>query len=113
MANHALRTNYSSISEAFPQLSGLTPNPSSSLPISLGGQNFTHCCLLAVNSSLTINNGLLEILNTSVIESNISTFHSSQFGCGAKYIGDPSGAPVVSISYDWCTSNCGGWEISQ
>lgn len=113
---------YSSLDEAIPQLANLTSHAPSALATGAGGQNFTHCCLLAVNQSLGVDgpNGSLSFntpsyflpsLTIADLESAIS---GSSFPCGAGWNGpsDP-GAPTVRVPYDWCLSQCGGWEISH
>ena len=102
--------------EAFPQLANFPSRPRTSLPLKLGGQDLDHCCSLAFNNSLSDENGTL-ILRDSTrsisFDSSLEEFRSRQYPCGAKYIGDTSGAPVVKISYRYCKSNCDGWQISK
>jgi len=111
--------NYSTLSDAIPQLANLTQNPPTKYAVNLGGANTTHCCLLAVNESFTIENGDLALNSPTYLDPSftLAGFESSsangQFPCGAKYNGNRTGAPVIQVSYDWCNSNCGGWEISQ
>jgi len=103
------------IEEAFPQLVNLTRDPVSGLPLSLGSQDLDHCCLLAVNQSLDVadDGTLLGLRNPSFIVDNLTTFMNRQFSCGASYIGDKLGAPVIKISYRWCRNDCPGWQISK
>ncbi len=83
----------------------------------LGGQNFTYCCLKAVNASLRVDNGKLTLLNDWIQPANASVLTNAdsrgQFPCGATYNGDPQGAPVVQVDYDWLSSECPGWERSS
>lgn len=112
---------YSTLSEVIPQLTNLTYRAPSPLAITAGGQNFTHCCLVAVNQSLNVKgpNGTLSFnspsyflpsLTISDLESAVS---GSSFPCGASWNDDYAGAPVVRVPYNWCLSECGGWEISH
>ncbi len=84
----------------------------------IGGQNFTRCCLQAV-SDWSKNEGCQDIIITSsknpaVIFTSKADLENSQeqFPCGATYTGDNNGAPQVLITYNWCASNCGGWQQS-
>ena len=99
------------IEQAFPQLYGLTSRPQTGLPLSLGGQNFDHCCALAVNDSLKIVNGMLTLQNTThsiIIDSDLSGLENGQFPCGASFQGGSRGAPGVKISYRYCRERCLG-----
>ncbi|KAI1103924.1 hypothetical protein F4804DRAFT_213221 [Jackrogersella minutella] len=109
-----------SIGDFIPQLSGLSYNPPSWRPMRVGGQNFTHCCLLALNDSLTIrSDGNLSYAPTSFVAPGVSireleaTIQNEEFPCGATFSGDLSGAPVVQVPYRWCETRCPGWEISH
>ncbi|KAI1078246.1 hypothetical protein F5B20DRAFT_548556 [Whalleya microplaca] len=109
----------STVGDAIPQLADLTPNPPSSLSVNLGGQNFTHCCLKALNTSLTIRNGNLSYATPSFVAPDVSipalstAIHNAAFPCGASYIGDAAGAPAVAVPYAWCSAQCPGWEMSH
>ena len=108
------------VGDLIPQLANLpfyAPNPRSQ---QLGGQNFTHCCLRAVNDSLTVSsNNSLAFTNSSFFLPGTSAASlqaatdNGQFPCGAEWNGDAAGAPVVQVPYAWCTSQCPGWEISR
>ncbi|KAK8139014.1 hypothetical protein PG984_002394 [Apiospora sp. TS-2023a] len=108
------------VGDLIPQLANLpfyAPNPRA---LQLGGQNFTHCCLRAVNESLTISsNNSLAFTNSSFFlpgttpASLKAAADNDQFPCGAEWNGDSEGAPVVQVPYTWCTSQCPGWEISH
>lgn len=111
---------YSSVGEAIPQLANLTYRAPNWSPILAGGQNFTHCCLVAVNQSLNVNgpNGSLAFNNPSYFANalTISELEASIAAvgvpCGAHWNGDYTGSPVVRVSYGWCLSECGGWQKS-
>ncbi|KAK9778449.1 hypothetical protein SCAR479_04851 [Seiridium cardinale] len=99
-----------------PQLQNLTfaPPTSQNRPIRLGGQDFAHCCLLALNESFEIQNGNLSFRQPSYLSTlTPEDFGSSQFPCGAAYLGNSSGAPEVRVPYDWCANRCDGWQISH
>jgi len=105
-------TSYANLTEVFPLLQGLqTPHPTRMAP---GSQNFTQCCLLAVDKSYSIQNGL-PVLNQPNYVGNLPwyTLQNDQFPCGATWNGNYSGAPVVTVPYFWCKSNCGGWQRSH
>ncbi|KAI0833976.1 hypothetical protein F5Y06DRAFT_301160 [Hypoxylon sp. FL0890] len=108
-----------SVGDLIPQLEGLSYHPPSSRPLGLGGQNFTHCCLMALNDSLTIrSDGNLSYAATSFVAPGISigeleTAIQHEFPCGATFNNDLSGAPVVQVPYRWCERRCPGWEISH
>lgn len=113
---------YASVGEAIPQLANLTHRAPNSLPLLGGGQNFTHCCLVAMNQSLNVNgpNGSLAFNNPAYFASVSLTIGALEaylaaaggVPCGAHFDGDYGGAPVVRVSYDWCRSECGGWQKS-
>jgi hypothetical protein len=71
-----------------------------------GGQNFTYCCVKAINSFLQ--NG-----NSSEIAISSSFSPKSQYPCGATWQGNPVGAPSVKVSYTWCSQQCPGWQLSR
>lgn len=107
--------HYTSLSDAFPQLDNLQAYSDSPFLLN-GGQNFTHCCLLAVNASLLYEHGfILEnrpyYINTD-INMLINATENEQFPCTATYDGNAAGAPVVAVPYPWLASKCPGWEIS-
>lgn len=100
----------SSLGEAIPQLANLSNQAPSLLSLTAGGQNFTHCCLVAMNQSLNVNGPnqslafsnpsyFLPSLTLSELESAVS---GSSFPCGATYNGDPNGAPLVRVPYIVC-----------
>jgi hypothetical protein len=70
----------------------------------VGGQNFTYCCLKAVDAYLR---------NDPSAAVSVSQPLSAQFPCGATYNGDRKGVSSVTVSYNWCNQECGGWELSQ
>ncbi|OIW35394.1 hypothetical protein CONLIGDRAFT_56785 [Coniochaeta ligniaria NRRL 30616] len=85
----------------------------------IGGQNFTYCCLKAVNQSLDVDSrGNLVLLNDWIVLPDGNATHlldadsRGQFPCGATYNGDPNGAPVVQVNYTWLADECPGWERS-
>ncbi|KAF4635464.1 hypothetical protein G7Y89_g2641 [Cudoniella acicularis] len=112
--------NYTSLSEAFWQLSDLTFLPASALhrKPELGGQNFTHCCLLAVNASLYLDNGYIKKVSEpgfikATVDELISASNGGQFPCTATWNGDYRGAPVVEVPASWLESTCPGWQLSD
>ncbi|KAI1634967.1 hypothetical protein F4809DRAFT_474171 [Biscogniauxia mediterranea] len=110
---------YAHVSDAIPQLAGLSFQPPGSRPIHFGGQNFTHCCLLALNDSLTIRDGNLSYASPSFVAPGVSvaalesSVADGEFPCGTAFSGDLRGAPVVQVPYAWCEARCPGWELSS
>jgi hypothetical protein len=107
-------TTYANVSEAIPQLQDLYNFPLRHHPW-LGGQNFTVCCLKAVNASyqdVKGHVGLVSDVNSQFINLSPDDLNATQFPCGATYNGSDFGAPLVTIPYSWCKANCGGWEQS-
>lgn len=107
--------NNSTIAEAFPQLANFQRYPASRHSVSVGAQDFDHCCLVAVNDCLSVVNGTIIGFtdNQSFIVENFEIFRNRQFPCGADYIGDKLGAPTVTIPYSYCRANCPGWQRSR
>ncbi|EPE28037.1 hypothetical protein GLAREA_04828 [Glarea lozoyensis ATCC 20868] len=111
---------FASVSDAVWQLTNLTLIPDTALhrSTSLGGQNFTHCCLLAVNASLTLSpDGRLIKSQTDYIDATIEEFleanNADQFPCTAEWNGDPRGAPRVIVTSGWQEQTCPGWSLSD
>ena len=111
--------NFTSLVDAFPQLADLTlkPNENSNRKPTEGGQNFTHCCLLAVNQSLEVVNGYIVEKPGSFINATaddlLAATAAGEFPCGAVWNGDPKGAPVVRVPDSWLESTCPGWQLSD
>ncbi len=85
----------------FPEVGDIVP-PSKN-PY-LGGQNFTYCCLKAVNAFLEDNH------STAVL---VAQPFSEQFPCGASFNGDRAGLSPIAVTYSWCRQECPGWAASQ
>ncbi|KAL7629655.1 hypothetical protein AAE478_001178 [Parahypoxylon ruwenzoriense] len=108
------------LGDIIPQLAGLSSSPPGHRPIGLGGQNFTHCCLLALNESLAVRaDGNLSYAGTSFVAPGFTigdledAIGDDAFPCGSTFNGDTVGAPVVRVPYDWCSARCPGWEMSS
>lgn len=103
--------NYSSVADAFPQLADFGTNFGSP---QLGEQNFTRCCLLAVNESLVIWNGTIgksstDYIASSSIEKLFRARDDGYFPCDSE----PNEAYekfVVEVPYNWLSTNCPGWS---
>ena len=102
--------NNTTITEEFPQYYSSTDLRLGQKP-SLGRQNFTHCCLLAVDQWFVA--GGKNTTNIRITSDDLATFGTRQFPCGATYSGSNAGAPKVNIAYTWCKANCGGWQLSK
>jgi hypothetical protein len=89
------------LKQRFPDLGTVVPPWRSPY---LGGQNFTYCCLKAVDTFLRDN---------SSAAVSVEQPFSAQFPCGATYDGDSAGVSSVTVSYIWCHQECGGWQGSQ
>ncbi|KAI0470357.1 hypothetical protein F4859DRAFT_505379 [Xylaria cf. heliscus] len=111
--------NALSVGNYFPQLAGLVLDPPSPRPASLGGQSWAHCCLIALNESLVVSDGNLSYASPSFVDPSVSIDDlldaalNDEFPCGAAFTGNKSGAPVVSVTYNWCVDKCPGWEVSH
>lgn len=113
---------HSIIGELIPQLANLTASVTNSLSVTAGGQNFTHCCLVAINQSLSLTgpDGTLSVNTPAYFQPPVTSEElkyafagDRTFPCGASRGGNPDGTPVVRVPYDWCQSRCGGWEMSH
>ncbi|KAG0650613.1 hypothetical protein D0Z07_2684 [Hyphodiscus hymeniophilus] len=111
--------NFTSLVDAFPQLANLTlkPNQNSNRKPTEGGQNFTHCCLLAVNQSLEIVDGYVVEKSLSFINATVDVLLAAtagdQFPCGAVWNGNSAGAPIVEVPDSWLEKTCPGWQLSD
>jgi hypothetical protein len=119
LAQNLGQGNYTSLVDAFPQLAKLTLQPASAAhrKPTEGGQNFTHCCLLAVNQSLELVNGSVVSKVPSFIKATVDELLAAtargQFPCGAVWDGDRDGAPLVQVPSSWLESTCPGWQLSD
>ncbi|KAI3323356.1 hypothetical protein HD806DRAFT_522560 [Xylariaceae sp. AK1471] len=108
-----------SVASYLPQLAGLSLDPPGLRSVTRGGQNFTHCCLIALNQSLVVRDGNLSYASPSFVDSGVSieelelAAQNDEFPCGASFTNDMGGVPVVSVTYNWCVDKCPGWEISH
>ena len=92
---------------------------------SLGHQNFTWCCISAVQEAvevqadqLVLRPGYEDWIILDNGDGNITDLvnytDSSLFPCTAVYSpGDHNGAPIVQVPYIWLADNCSGWQISD
>ncbi|KAI1766902.1 hypothetical protein GGR53DRAFT_527888 [Hypoxylon sp. FL1150] len=99
-----------------PQFANLKYDPATFNPY-LGGQNWTMCCVLAVNDSFLIENETMYIrpgqtFFTGTIESLEA---HPRFPCGATYNGSFLNAPRQQfwIDYSWCQNRCPGWPVTK
>ena len=96
-------TDFSFLLEHYPHLEiGRAPRH----PL-LGGQNFTYCCLKALNQYFQQGN------SSEVQVASWVLWEGSQFPCGAQYAGNDTGVPEVRASYDFAARECPGWELSH
>lgn len=107
---HWENETFSTVEEAVPWLQGLQ-KPSEAL----GGWSYFSCCRLAVNDSLSLKNGTLEIIPGRFLKvHDVSEFAQSQPPCNAKYNGSRKAAPDVMVPYRYCKDICrGGWMRSE
>lgn len=92
---------------------------------SLGHQNFTWCCIRAVQEAvevqadqLVLRPGYEDWIILDNGDGNITDLvnytDSSLFPCTAVYSpGDYNGAPIVQVPYTWLADFCPGWQISD
>ena len=113
---------YTSIGELIPQLADLGAGAGGSLTYTAGGQNFTQCCLVAINQSLVLAgpDGTLSLNTPAYFQPPVTIPQLEQallsdqtFPCGTSRGGNLDESPVVRVPYDWCLSQCGGWERSH
>jgi hypothetical protein len=111
------------VNQTFPQLNAAYDLTA----VYLGGQNFTVCCLKAIYDALDVSGGQLQeglnesgVVKISYNNTNITSVtellnytSDGQFPCGAKWNGNPLGAPKVDVQYDWFMANCPGWQVSS
>jgi hypothetical protein len=115
LSRFAAAGNYTSLTDAFPQLVNLTQTSNSTR---LGGRNTTHGCLLAVNESFVIQNENLALSQHTFLDPSFSindfveASERGQFPCGATFNGNLTGSPILKVPYPWCTENVGGWGLS-
>lgn len=99
------------------RLRNLTLDPGTGRNPRKGGQNYTHCCLLAVNASLDIKDGFIIETPSSFIQTTVEDLlaatEANQFPCAAKWDGNRAGAPVVQVPYSWLETTCPGWQLSR
>ena len=108
----------STIEEAFPQLAVAFPDfpnvpPTLTKAYSYGRQDMRKCCALAVYDSLVQKNDTVGLANQSFIGHDLDGFRDQQWPCVANYIGNRPGTPPVTVTYDWCSSHCPGWQRSS
>jgi hypothetical protein len=91
-------------------------------PRGASNQNFTKCCLRALKNWRENPSNPDIIVESSKSPFNIFTNvedlrkTEEQFPCGAEYddkTENKEGATRLKISYNWCKSNCGGWQRSR
>ncbi|KAI9851004.1 MAG: hypothetical protein M1838_004696, partial [Thelocarpon superellum] len=107
-------THFTTLVDAFPDL--YTLQKPLTRPTYLGGQDFDRCCRVAVSEMFYIgDDGLLQKRPSTAditIDAGPDAFLNS-FPCNASYSQNPNGSPTVAVSFNWCSSNCGGWELSS
>ncbi len=104
---------YESLSNIFDgQLANLSFAPQWGNPLR-GGQDYYHCCLLAVNQSLAVVDGNLTFQpGQTALRGSIEDFQANPFPCGGTYDGSNGHPAQVWVSYNWCNENCPGWAMS-
>ena len=85
---------------------------------SVGGQSFSRCCLQALQDWKDGDRHDVTVYDrkdpNSFFDSPEKLAASKQqFPCGAEYEDDNNGAATVFITYDYCSSKCGGWQRSH
>lgn len=107
------------VEELFPPVANnekYTPIP---WKTSIGGQNFTWCCIKAVRDSLTVNGTELAVIQDPPVqgldvEELMIAFNESQFPCTATYESNvPGGTFEINVTYKWLADTCPGWQLSS
>ncbi|KAG4415576.1 hypothetical protein IFR04_011296 [Cadophora malorum] len=84
-----------------PRLTNLTLDSGTGRNPRMGGQNFTHCCLLAVNASVDIKYGYISEGTSSFMKASVEDLpaatEANQFPCTATWDGSSAGAPLVEV----------------
>jgi hypothetical protein len=102
---------FANLTEAIPQLNDLS-GPDPKHVASLGNQNFTRCCLKAINASYKIEGGQVVQNFPNFTSVPYNELMNGQFPCGASFNGSYLGAPAVTVPYTWCRDHCPGWSHS-
>ncbi|KAH7027309.1 uncharacterized protein B0I36DRAFT_385345 [Microdochium trichocladiopsis] len=115
--------NSITVGDLVPQLANFSlydPDPAA---IYRGAQNFSQCCVRALDQSLYVDaSGNLSYSSSSYVDPKVTIAEltaaiaggsTDLFPCGASYGGDPQGSPEIRVPYRWCASECAGWEMSH
>ncbi|CAK7241161.1 MAG: hypothetical protein STHCBS139747_002620 [Sporothrix thermara] len=124
MAGACLNFTGKSLTDIFWQLDYVN-TPTSYNPLR-GGQNYTTCCLKAINDAVEVApDGHLQFVEQyqdwitfeegqdQPLDLLYNYSLRNQFPCTAVYNGDARGAPVVKVNYTWLAKTCPGWQISS
>lgn len=103
------------LGDIYPLLANLGPNPPGGLRPSLGGRNVAWCCNLAVNQSLEVQNGSLAFVpGQTFIHGDLATLQRFGYPCTRSYTpGKPLDKAQVWVDWNWCSSNCPGWQLTK
>jgi hypothetical protein len=106
---------YKTLGDVYPALANLSSKPPTNLSPHLGGRSGSWCCKLAMNQSIQIENGKLAFVpGQTFIRGDIQALEKFGNPCTRSYTpGNTLDQPQVMVNYDWCSSNCPGWGLTQ
>ncbi|RGP77283.1 hypothetical protein FLONG3_4581 [Fusarium longipes] len=95
-------------------LKNLPPHPKEFNP-AFGGQNWTTCCALAINETVSIDNGTLYIRpNQTFFRGDLSDLERfPRYPCTATFNGSSEHPDQLFWTpYTWCAERCPGWAVT-
>lgn len=115
----SLAQNRTKVSEFIPQVASNSLYAPQRWRTTIGGQNFTWCCVQAIAESLAVEDGeLVTVENPPIAHLDVSNLlraiDEGQFPCTARYdSAEPEGAPEINVAYVWLADTCPGWALSS
>ncbi|ROW01383.1 hypothetical protein VPNG_07612 [Cytospora leucostoma] len=116
----SLAQNRTTVADWIPQVAGNSLYAPEKWRTTIGGQNFTWCCVQAIADSLEVSEDgkLVTVENAPIADLNVSNLlraiQEGQFPCTARYdSAEPEGAPEIYVAYVWLADTCPGWALSS
>ncbi|EFR04025.1 hypothetical protein MGYG_07030 [Nannizzia gypsea CBS 118893] len=106
-------SNYSSIVDIWPDMANLSAEPRQpGVSYITGGLSLFHCCKIALNASVQIEDGRLSFVpGQTFLHGDPQVFAGYPNPCnGPPYTGYEASVPQGTISYSWCAERCPGWQ---